>query len=308
MIHLDAFDVFVPDLKMSVSNMALQTGLSRQLLAIYEKIYGLSSIPIYNCGDLESLLSTPLRSLLSRYTAKSEIKYLIYVHTTGILLPQGDKILERLKNKFDLNHVITFRMTLQKCASFFKVIEVLTVLLSKQPNASAAVLTGEVAFSPQLRVVPRSSIVGDAATASIFSFGGKDHVLLAIKNKFIPGYAKGIYLSDDELRDFDSQFIQMITDNIVQTLSQAGISLQDIALILPHNVNIPTWRKIASALHVPFEIIYTSNIARLGHTFCSDHILNLDSALLERRLKKGDYYLMVGCGMGFYLSAALFRY
>lgn len=308
MIYLDALDVFVPDFKMPVTEMTSQTGLSREMLSIYKKIYGLNDIPIYNGGDLESFLSKPLTGLLSQYDKKSGIQYIIYVHTTGIILPYGNAMLQRLKNQLDLNHVIAFSMTLQKCASFFKALEVLTVLLSRHSDASAIVLTGEVAFSPQLRVVPRSSIVGDAATASIFSLNGKNHALLAIKNIFIPGYAKGIYLSDDELRDFDAQFIQMISENITQTVLKAGILLQNIALILPHNVNIPTWKKIAFALHLPFEIIYTSNIARLGHTFCSDHILNLESALSEGRLKKGDYYLMVGCGMGFYLSVALFRY
>jgi len=305
---LDQFEVFIPETRLPLSEMQKYTGLTKAMLSLYRVIYGLKTISIYEEGDLESLLAIPLKNLLAKCHTQSTIKYLIYVHTTAILLPFGDTMFLRLKNKLQLNSVITYDMTMQKCVSYFKALELLQILLENQPHAAAIILSGEVAFSPQLRVVPRSSIVGDAATASLFSVSGKNNYLVSLVNRFIPGYSKGYYLLDAEIQEFDKNFIQLMINIITDAISKAGIYLDQIRLILPHNINMPTWHKIADALHYPFEKIYVDNIPKFGHTFCSDHIINLHSVIADNKLQPGDYYLMAGCGMGFYLSAAVFRY
>lgn len=308
MLTLDAFETFIPQSRVPIIELGEQTGLSKEMLSIFRAIYGLKMISIYDQGNLESLIAVPLEKLLFFCNDISRIKYIIYVHTTGIVLPFGDAMIHRLKEKYNLESVMSFGMTMQKCVSYFKALEILTVLLAEYPGYSAIVLTGEVAFSPQLRVVPRSSIVGDAATASLFSYVGENHTLLSVVNCLISGYSKGIYLSDRDMQQFDSQFIQSTVNIIMEALQKASISIEQLACILPHNVNIPTWKKIAAALHFPIEKIYLACIARIGHAFCSDHVINLQSALSNSYLNKGDYYLMAGCGMGFYLSAAVFKY
>ncbi|MCX7124681.1 MAG: hypothetical protein NTU49_02785 [Gammaproteobacteria bacterium] len=308
MLTLNNFEVAIPKNLVSIMNLKDETKFSKEMLSVYRLIYGLKTISVLENCNLMSLIELPLKKILETYHDISKIKYLIYVHTTGIILPFGCSLLTCLKEKYNLDTVISFQMTMQKCASYFKALEILTVLLEKCQACSAIVLTGEVAFTPLLRVVPGSSIVGDAATASLFTYGGSNHQLLAVYNHLMTGYSKGIYLTDWEIKIFDSQFIDAIVDIISKVILKANITLNQIALILPHNVNIPTWKKISAALHFPIEKIYLNNIAKFGHTFCSDHVINLQSALSENRLNKGDYYLMVGCGMGFYLSAAVFVY
>lgn len=305
---LDQCEVFIPKTCMPLSEMEKQTGLPKAMLSLYRVIYGLKNIAIYEDGNLESFLEIPLKKLLLKSDIQSTIKYIFYVHTTAILLPFGDQMLSRLKHKWQLNFAITYDMTMQKCVSYFKALEMLKILLANQPGVSAIILTGEIAFSPQLRVVPRASIVGDAATATLFSLSGKNNHLLSLVNRFIRGYSKGYYLLEVEMQTFDQYFIQYMVETIHESLSKAKIGIDDLALILPHNINIPTWQKIAVALRYPLEKIYMNNISEVGHAFCSDHIINLHSAIVDQRLKQGDYYLMAGCGMGFYVSAAVFRY
>ncbi len=308
MLTLNAFETFIPEKHVLVTDLVTETHLPKETLSVYRKIYGLKNIPIYDQASLESLLLFPLKKLLLDCGDISRIKYLIYVRTTAILCPYGDRLLKQIKDNFFNPAVITLSMTMQKCVSYFKALEILQVLLADHTHYSAIVLTGEVAFSPQLRVVPRSSIVGDAATASLFSLSGNGHHLLSVSNRFLPGYSKGIYLSDVEIRKFDAIFVESLSNLILETMVKSTIKLHQISLILPHNVNIPTWKKIAEQLSYPIKKIYLDNIGRYGHTFCSDHIINLQAALSHNRLQKGDYYMMVGCGMGFYLSVALFQY
>lgn len=306
MLSLNHFETFIPSSRVPIASLEKETKLSKEMLAIYRAIYGLRNVPIWK-ESLESLLLPPLEKLFEKQNRPTKIKYLIYLHTTPWILPFGDDLLTRIKKKFGLKGVISWGTTQYKCVSFLKMLEVLPVLLKRHSDFSALMITGEIAFTSELRVVPRSTIVGDAATASIFSMRGEAHHVLSTVTQLLPGYARGIELLDQELRSFDAYFIQSMVEIIDRAIASAHISLADITLLLPHNVNIPTWKKIATQLMIPIEKIYLNNIPKVGHCFCSDHLINLQSALFENRLKKGDYYLMVGCGLGFYLSAAVLR-
>lgn len=307
MLTLDASEIFVPDHRVPIMSLEKETQLPKEMLSIYHLFYGLKTIAVNTQYDLESFIAIPLGRLLSA-NSHTKINYIIYLHTTGILLSFGDAMLARLKKRFGLESAIAFGMTMMKCASYFKALAILDRLLLENSNESAVILTGEVAFAPSLRVVPRSTIVGDAATASLFSKTCENHRLLFVSNRFIPGYAKGIYLSEREIQCFDAIFIREMTNTILEAVSKSGLFITDIALILPHNVNIPTWKNIALMLKMPIQKIFLNNIDAIGHAFCSDHTINLKSAVDDYQLKKGDYYVMAGCGMGFYLSAAVFQY
>jgi len=137
---------------------------------------------------------------------------------------------------------------------------------------------------------------------------GLKHHLLSINTKLIAGYERGIYLSDAQLNEFEKKYVDETVAVITDVLKCAHIQINDIRMILPHNVNIPTWYKIATALQFPIEKVYLNNIPVLGHTFCSDHLINLQSVISENILMPGDYYLMVGCGLGFFISASVWRY
>ena len=282
-----------------------ETQLPREILSIFQLIYGLKTVSIWRQHP-ELLIFGALEKILKCIPDKSRIRYLIFPHTAPFVIQNHDSYLTRIKNHFQLKNIMAFETCMYKCVSFFKILEMLPILLGN--DEQALVVTGEVAFTPKLRVVPRSTLVGDAATATLFSLSGKNHQLLSVMNKIIVGYEKGIFLSEDQLREFDGIFIQNMASLIINAVEKANISLTTISIILPHNVNIPTWKKISEALNFPLKKIYLNNIEKYGHCFCSDHLINLKSVLSENRLKKGDYYVMAGCGFGFYLSAAVFQF
>lgn len=307
MLALDQFEIFIPDSFLNILDLESETNLPKEMLSVFRLIYGLHKIPIWRDG-LDVLLSQPIDKLLQSNPDLKKIKYIIYLHTANWVSPYGDHLISRLKRKYNLHSAISFGMTMRKCVSYFQMLEIIPTIFSIEKNIFILVLTGEIAFTPKLRVVPRSTVVGDAATASLFSSTGDNHQLLSVINRFVPGYSKGIYLSNLELQEFDRLFILSLSTVIEEAVIAAKLLLSNISIILPHNVNIPTWKKISESLHLPMSKIYFNNITRFGHCFCSDHIINLKFALQEQRIKKGDYYVMAGCGLGFYLSAAVFRY
>lgn len=304
---MNYFESVIPDNRVSIAALQRETQLSSTMLSVYRTIFGLHSIPVWNDSP-ELFISAALEKLIQKINHFNDIKYVIHLHTAQWPFPFGDHVITRIKKKYGFESAMSWGSTQYKCVSYFKTLELLSMLLENKKNISAIVLTGEVAFTSKLRVVPRSTIVGDAATAALFSFSGEGHALLSVTNKLLPGYAKGIDLLDSELQHFDTHFISEMTQVIRQALLKANVTLNQIKLILPHNVNIPTWKKISEALQFPLSKIYLNNITELGHCFCSDHLINLQSALHDQLLEKNDYYLMAGCGLGFYFSAAVFRY
>ncbi|MDP1574034.1 MAG: 3-oxoacyl-[acyl-carrier-protein] synthase III C-terminal domain-containing protein [Coxiellaceae bacterium] len=305
MLSLNLFSTFIPDKRKDIRSLQNETGLPKDMLAVFEHFYGLKKVAIYDEGGVFSLIENALLKL--QYDV-SQINYLIYLHTADWVLPQGDSLLKRVQDKFGLSRCHFFEISYARCASYFIALELLSKLFKYSDCVSALILTGEIAFTPALRVVPQSSIVSDVSTAAIWLNSPGVHQLLSVVNKFIRGYEKGIYLTMDELKKFDLIYIENTVSVVKEALLKAKLSLSEITYILPHNVNLSTWRNISSALHFPIEKIYLKNIPELGHSFCSDHLINLESLILEGLLKPGDYYLMVGCGLGFTLSAAVFRF
>ncbi len=85
---------------------------------------------------------------------------------------------------------------------------------------------------------------------------------------------------------------------IERTLAKAGLTIDDIALVIPHNVSARSWEILGKLIGCPRERIYMDNIRCAGHTIASDNLLNLERATDEGRIEKGDKLLLFTFGYG----------
>jgi 3-oxoacyl-[acyl-carrier-protein] synthase III len=85
---------------------------------------------------------------------------------------------------------------------------------------------------------------------------------------------------------------------VERTLAKAGLKIDDIALVIPHNVSLRSWEILGRLIGCPSDRIYTENISRVGHTIASDNLLNLRQATESGRIKKGDHLLLFTFGYG----------
>lgn len=90
-------------------------------------------------------------------------------------------------------------------------------------------------------------------------------------------------------------------------LEKAGLTAEDIALVLPHQANIRIIEALAKRLGIPMEKIYL-NIDKYGNTSAASVPLALDEANREGRIKPGDNLLMVAFGGGLTWGAAVVRW
>ncbi len=90
----------------------------------------------------------------------------------------------------------------------------------------------------------------------------------------------------------------------VKAIEGAGVSPQDISLIVPHQANIRIIQGVAKRLDVGMDRVVV-NINKYGNTSSASIPIALDEANRTGRLKLGDLVLMVAFGSGLIWSSVL---
>ncbi len=90
------------------------------------------------------------------------------------------------------------------------------------------------------------------------------------------------------------------------TLAQAGISAEDIAVVIPHQSNLRIVESARQRLGLAPEQMFT-NIHKYGNTSSASVPMGLDECRKTGRVKSGDLVLMVAFGAGFTWGSALVR-
>ncbi len=99
-----------------------------------------------------------------------------------------------------------------------------------------------------------------------------------------------------------SRFNELIDD----ALEKTGLTIDDIKLIVPHQVNLRIIDSAMERLGLPREKAYI-NIEKYGNTSAASIPIALDEAVRLGKLKKGDVALMVAFGAGLTWANAVIR-
>jgi 3-oxoacyl-[acyl-carrier-protein] synthase III len=92
-----------------------------------------------------------------------------------------------------------------------------------------------------------------------------------------------------------------------KVLKEAGLGVEDIACIIPHQANLRIIDAIADRLGVPRERVFV-NLDRYGNTSAAAVAIALDEANRTGRIKRGDYVLMVVFGGGLTCASTLIEW
>lgn len=82
-----------------------------------------------------------------------------------------------------------------------------------------------------------------------------------------------------------------------KALEQAGLTVADIACVIPHQANLRIIEAIGERLGIPREKVFV-NVDRYGNTSAASIGIALDEANRSGRIKSGDYVLLVVFGGG----------
>ncbi|MDK9698777.1 MAG: ketoacyl-ACP synthase III [bacterium] len=101
--------------------------------------------------------------------------------------------------------------------------------------------------------------------------------------------------------------VRMMEDSAVIGLERAGIPLDQVDLLIPHQANIRIIEATQKRLKLPNEKVYI-NLDRYGNTSAASVPIALDEAIELGRVKRGDIVVFVAFGGGFTWGSAIVKY
>lgn len=160
-------------------------------------------------------------------------------------------------------------------------------------------------------------IFGDGAGAAVLGPVGEGKGILATKIKSDGRYEEQLYCpgggtklgTTHETIDNREHFFKMkgnelfkvavrsMADISAEMLAKAGLTVDDIDIVIPHQANQRITDAVASRLGVPEEKVY-SNIAEMGNTSSASIPIAMDECIQSGRIKEGSTVLLTAFGGG----------
>src|SRR2546430_11287193 len=294
---LDAVSVYTPAFRTPIENLAGPLGLTDLQVRLFRRFHGLSEVRLDPDRSLPELLRTAARGITALHGQEHRVRYVIYGRAMPVVVPYPRNPLHDVCRELGLAHALTFTVTQQSCASGLLAIELAGRLLAGDPDgeALALVLAGEKAFTRDAQLLPGTSIFGEGASACLVSATGKRDRLLAYAC-----HQRGEFDAEigESAERFQREYRPSLAEVIRRAVREAGLTLDDIRLVLPHNVNIVTWQRLCLLLDFPVERVLLSNVPINGHLFCADAFANYQTARERGLLREGDRYLVAAAGAG----------
>jgi 3-oxoacyl-[acyl-carrier-protein] synthase III len=110
-----------------------------------------------------------------------------------------------------------------------------------------------------------------------------------------------------EGREVFRQAVRILIDSANKSMAAAGVTADDLTLMVAHQANMRIIESACAKLGVPIE--KTSNVLdHTGNTSSASIPLALAKALDENRLQRGDLVLLVGFGAGMTAASCILRW
>ena len=101
--------------------------------------------------------------------------------------------------------------------------------------------------------------------------------------------------------------VRIMVDSATKSMNHAGITADDVALVVPHQANVRIIQAACDRLGIEAERAVTV-LDRTGNTSSASVPLALADALDTGRVKEGDLLLLVGFGGGMTAASAVLRW
>jgi len=101
--------------------------------------------------------------------------------------------------------------------------------------------------------------------------------------------------------------VRAMAESSEEVVRRAGLTMSDIAVVIPHQANLRIIEAAAKRMQLPIER-FERNIDRYGNTSAATIPLALDEAVRAGRIKSGDYILLSVFGAGLAWGSMVLRW
>ncbi len=199
------------------------------------------------------------------------------------------------------------------CSGFIYALTIANSFIKSGQFKNVLVVGAEV-FSKIIDWNDRSTAVifGDGAGAVIVSASEGESDILAAKMKSDGSHWGSLYCPVGEKlkmrgRETFKLAIKSMETASKKALEKAGLTLEDIKLVIPHQANIRIIKALAERLELPEDKVF-SNIHKYGNTSAASIPIAMYEAWKEGKFKKGDYLLLTAFGGGLTWGAIVLKF
>jgi 3-oxoacyl-[acyl-carrier-protein] synthase-3 len=307
--------VYLPPVRTPIDHLAGPLGLTEMQVKLFRRFHGLNEVGRDGEASLYDLLMKAAAGLSELRGQEHRVRYVLHARAMPVVAPYPVNPLHEVCHALGLDHAVAFTVTHQSCASGLQAIDLAGRLLAAdatrtpagQPPPLALILSGEKAFTREAQLFVDTTVFGEGASACLVSASGPRDRMLAYAAQ-----VRGEFDSDTGENDvlLQREYRPTLASVMRQALDRAGATLDDIRVVLPHNVNLVTWQRMCLLLRFPRDRVLLDNIATTGHVFCADMFINYTTACERGLLRPGDRYLVaaVGAGGGATFAAMVFEH
>jgi 3-oxoacyl-[acyl-carrier-protein] synthase-3 len=276
-------------------------------------------------GNSDMAYEAAKRALADAGMAASDLDAIIMgTVTADYLMPSSACVLE---DKLGARGVFSFDVG-AACAGFLNALSVADsfIRIGKIRNA---LVVGSDALSRVLNWQDRGTCIlfGDGAGAVVLGASENGNGILSTKLRTDGSYAKTLYVpAGGSLRPASPETVRRHEHTITmngkevfkiavrsmeeisrQALREAGVGIDQISLVIPHQANKRIIVALAERLGVPMEKVVV-NVEKYGNTSAASIPVALDEAKRQGRIKPGDILLFNAFGAGFAWGAAVIKF
>lgn len=289
----------------SVEELAQEAGYDE---AMVERLLagGLREVPIAPPGSLAALAAVAAEPVVDR-VGPHRIGAFVLAHSMPSVAPVDTPFLEDIAQRANVPPVPSIAVSGQPCAILHAALKLAGAWSRTLPADQCVLLIGaDRAYTPRQRIF-FGSAMGDAAVALAVSRHTDEHRVLASFHHTNVLATCGELSPWEKIAAFREQNPMLIRSALVSCLAQAGRTLDDVALIVPHTPYLSIWDAVARLARFPRERILTDYIGETGHLNSNDSFVHYDHAVRENRVKPGELALLVNPGFGGTRGCTLIR-
>jgi 3-oxoacyl-[acyl-carrier-protein] synthase-3 len=214
------------------------------------------------------------------------------------------------------------------CAGFLNALSVADSFIRTR-QADSALVVGSDALTRLLNWQDRATCIlfGDGAGAVVLKASENGSGILSTKLRTDGSYVKQLYVpAGGSLKPATSETVRRNEHTITMNgkevfkiavrsmeevsrhaLAEAGIEVEEVSLVIPHQANKRIIVALAERLGLPMERVMV-NLDKYGNTSAASIPVALDEAKRQGRIRPDDIVLLNGFGAGFAWGAAVVRF
>ncbi|MEO2153361.1 MAG: beta-ketoacyl-ACP synthase III [Aquificota bacterium] len=200
------------------------------------------------------------------------------------------------------------------CSGFLYGLDIADAYLKSQKKKTALVIGAEK-LSSIIDWSDRSTCVlfGDGAGAAVVRYEPNDPSDVLSSKLYTKGKEWKILYRDlcgylkMEGRKVFKEAVNSMTKSSLEAIKEAGLTPEDIDLVIPHQANFRIIKALAEKLNIPLEKVYV-NVNRYGNTSAASIPIAMYEAIEEGKLQRGMNVLLTAMGGGLTWGSMVLRF